>query len=154
MANSIRTSIMSALSSALRDIQGGTAYNSTIGNVYDQIKNYNQISPDEMPAIFPIDADERMERATLNGANDTSADLTVIITSMLHNTTGVTATARGNLLQDIGKCVVTASQITAITALWFVEVVKVATDMGTIPEYSIHDQEVHFRYYFQSTDGG
>jgi hypothetical protein len=145
---------MSALSSALRDIQGPTAYNATVSTIYEQIRNYSQLAPDEMPAVFPIDADERMERATFNGLHDTSADLTVIITSMLHNSEGVTPTARADILQDIGKCVTTASQLSGITAIWFVEVTKVATDMGTIPEYSIHDQEVHFHYYYQSTDGG
>jgi len=154
MADSIRTTIMSAVTSALSDIKGPTAYNSTISTVWGEIKAYNQLSPSQMPAVFPIDADEIKTRKTFSGGADTDADLTVIITSMLYNRTGVTATARGDLLRDIEKAMMTASQISAITSLWLVECTKVATDMGTIPMYSIHDQEMHFHYYYQSTDGG
>ena len=154
MADSTRTQIMSAVSSALSDIVSGSAYNTTVTYVGDYIKAYNEVPLSSFPAVFPIDADERKEHQAFSGAYDMAADLTVIVTSMLYNRTGVTATARGDLLRDIEKALVTASQISAITTVWNVECVKVATDMGTLPMYSIHDQEFHFHYSYQSTVGG
>jgi hypothetical protein len=155
---SARYLILEAVTSALQDINASSssAYVSTVAYVSQNIKAYNQISPSQMPACFPIDTNEVKEHLSFSGAEDMTSDLTVTITSMLYNKTGVTAIARGDLLRDIERAMDTVPSNTALSAInvWHVHCERTITDQGTIPMYSIHDQEVHFNYTFRGSDGG
>lgn len=157
MANSIRQQIMVAVVSSLSNISEYNGYQTDVEFVSENMKHFTELGTDKFPAVFPIDTDETKESFTFRpdtSALDMKSTLTVLVTSYLFSRTGVTSTARGDLLRDIEKAMMNATAMTTITNVLDIRPMKVTTDQGTVENYSIHDQEFQIDYLYNHADGG
>ena len=157
MANSVRQNIMVAVVSSLTNIASGSTYATDVKFVSENIKHWAEVDNSKFPAVFPIDTDETKESFTFRPdgtAYDMKSTLTILVTSYLYSRTGVTSTARGNLLRDIEKAMMNATAMTTIANVIDIRPMRVTTDQGTLDNYSIHDQEFAIDYLYNHADGG
>lgn len=156
MANSTRQDIMIAVLSALSNITTARGYQSSVKTCTESIKHWQEVGQDNFPALFPIDSDEAKEPFTFRdtSAQDMKSTLTIVVTSYLYSRTGVTASARCDLLRDIECAMLNATAMTTITNVLDIRPVRVTTDQGTIENYSIHDSEFAIDYTYNHVNGG
>jgi len=149
---SVRHQIMDAVIAALEGITSANGYSTDVAMVSESIKHWEEIDKDDFPCCFPIDADEKKEWASFGGTSDLEGNLTIIVTSMVYSTTNTTRTARTNLIRDVEKAILNDSTLAAL--ILNIAPVRVVTDRGTIPNYSVFDQEFLITYRYGSSAGG
>ena len=157
MANSIRQQIMVAVVSSLTNITKDNDYQTDMKFVSENIKHWEEVDNNKFPAAFPIDTNEAKEAFTFRpdtSAGDMKSTLTVLVTSYLFSRTGVTVQSRSDLLRDIEKAMMNATAMTEISSITDIRPVNIITDQGSIPNYSIHDQEFAIDYVYNHADGG
>jgi len=154
MADSVRKDIMDAVITALEAVDAGEVYTSTIALVSESLPmSVEQIDANDLPACFPIDADEMRSSMTIgSGTLDMQADLTVVITCVVYDQMDQTRQARTDLMRDVEKTMLNNTSLAALVQ--WVEPGRITTDKGEIPNYSVWDQEFTIRYLYSSTNGG
>jgi len=143
---------MDAVIDALEGITVANGYSTEVAYVSESIKHWEQIDKNLFPCCFPIDTDETKEWATIGGATDVEGDLTIVVTSMVYSSTNTTRTARTNLLRDVEKAIL--NDTTLLGLILNIAPVRVVTDRGAIPNYSVFDQVFLITYRYSSTAGG
>jgi len=155
MANSIRQQIMSAVVIALDAIVAGSTYVTTVAHVSESLPEgpIEHIDLSKIPACFPIDADEDRGPSLVGEADgNMEGRLTVLITCAVYSATNSTRQARNDLMRDVEKALMNDSSLDALTL--DVEPMRVVTDKGVIPNFSVWDQEFLVTYRYNRTDGG
>ena len=154
MAYSIRHQIMDAVLAALETITVENGYESEVGLVSESIQNHEQIPKKNLPAVFPIDSDERREWVEMKESSeqDIEGHLELIITCVVYDRNDKTRQQRTDLMRDVEKALFNDSTFSALI-LW-VDPLGVVTDKGMIPNYSIWDQSYRVNYRYNSDNGG
>jgi len=154
MADSVRKQIIDAVIAALEAVDAGDDFVSTIAHVSESLpKSVSKIEMSQLPACFPIDADEvRRSRTIGSGTNDMEAELTIIVTCVVWDLNDSTRQARTDLMRDVEKTMLNNTSLAAL--IEWVEPGRITTDKGSIPNYSIWDQEFTIQYTYSSADGG
>jgi len=153
-ADSIRRQILSATVTALRGITKANGYQTDVKYVSETYTGYETVSKSKLPACFPIDTDEERSWEALEDTSTTDmrAELTILVTSVVHDPQNVTRLQRTNLLRDVEKALLNNAALGAL--IHEIEPQSVVTDKGTIPNFSIFDQEFIITYFYNSAVGG
>ena len=152
---SIRQQIMSAVTTALTAIVAGATYVSTVAQVSESLPEgpVEHIDPKDVPACFPIDADELRSPALVGDDEDNmEGRLTVLVTCVVYSATNSTRQARNDLMRDVEKALLNDSSLAAL--ILDIEPARVTTDKGVIPNFSVWDQEFLVSYRYNRADGG
>jgi len=154
MANSVRHQIMDAVTAALEGITVANGYQTEVKYVSEGMEDYEQISKSKLPAVFPIDADEKRTWATIAGdsADDLEGELMLVVSCYVYDRQNVTRQQRTDLMRDVEKALMNNTAIDAL--ILYMEPDKIVTDRGTIPNFSIWDQSYKLTYRYQHTNGG
>jgi len=154
MPNSVRMQIMDAVIAALNAIDAGDDFVSTVAHVSESLpKSVSKIDINQMPACFPIDADEiRRSREIGSGAGDIEGELTIIVTCVVWDLNDSTRQARTDLMRDVEKTMLNDISLAAL--IEWIEPGRITTDTGSIPNFSVWDQEFTIQYTYNSADGG
>ena len=149
MADPIRTQIIDKVISALSAV-------TTITTVSESIKHWEELDKNGFPYAFPVDTDETKEPFTLQASTgaDMLSTLTILVTGMVYSGTNVTRATRVRMIRNVEKALVTSAALKAITGFLWILPTRVVTDKGSIPNYSIWDQEFQIQYIYESSDGG
>lgn len=145
---------MDAVIDALEGITVANGYETEVEKVSESLESYEQIDKKDLPAIFPIDADEPREYAVMPDSSDLDiqAALEVIVTCVVFDRYNNTRQQRTDLMRDVGKAMLNDTALEAL--ILYIEPMGVVTDKGTIPNFSIWDQSYRITYRFDSADGG
>jgi len=145
---------MTQVTSALTNITTDNDYNTTVGSVGEKIQHWEQVNKSDFPALFPIDADEAKDSFAIGtGDGNMLGTLTVLVTAMVFNTDDdARRLARTNLMLDVEKALVNHAALAALIV--DIRPTRIVTDKGTIPDYSIWDQEFEIDYQYDREDGG
>ena len=154
MADSVRHQIMDAIIAALEGITKAGGYETDVKYVSESYLGYEVISKSKLPACFPIDTDERKGWESLAGTSTTDmrGELTVVVNSVVFHPQDATRQLRTDLLRDVEKAIVNDSTLGGLALM--IEPQSVVTDKGTIPNFSIFDQEFLITYLYDSAYGG
>jgi len=145
---------MDAVIAALEGITKVNGYQTDVKYVSETYKGYEQISKSKLPACFPIDTDERKGWESMAGTSTTDmrGELTVLVTSVVFHPQDITRQLRTDLLRDVEKAIVNDSTLGGLAMM--IEPQDVITDKGTIPNFSVFDQEFLITYFYNSESGG
>jgi hypothetical protein len=155
MANSVRQQVMSAVVAALETIIAGSTYVTTLASVSESLPEgpVENIDLKDVPACFPIDADEdRMPALVGDDQDNMEGRLTVLITCVVHSATNSTRQARNDLMRDVEKALLNDTSLASL--ILDIEPTRITTDKGVIPNFSVWDQEFLVSYRYNRTDGG
>ncbi len=128
----------------------------SITTVSESIKHWEELDKNGFPYSFPIDTDEEKDFFTLTQSTgaDMESNLTILVTSMVYSRKNATRDARCNLIRDIEQALVTSTAMQSVSGFLTIQPTRVVTDKGTIPNYSVWDQEFMIRYIYESENGG
>jgi len=145
---------MDAVIAALEAVDAGDDFVSTIAHVSESLpKSISKIDINQMPACYPIDADEmRRSRIIGSGDGDIESEFGIIVTCVVWDLNDSTRQARTDLMRDVEKTLLTNSSLAAL--IEWIEPGRITTDKGSIPNYSVWDQEFTIQYAYNSADGG
>ena len=145
---------MDKVLAGLAKISVENEYKTDVKLVSEKLQAPDQIPKKHLPAVFPIDADEKREYAHLVGSSDIDlqGQLEVIITCVVYDRENNTRQQRTDLLRDVEKIMLNDSALSALVE--WIEPVEVVTDRGTIPNFSVWDQTYRIIYRYNSADGG
>ncbi len=154
MANSVRHQIMDAYIAALKGITKANGYQTNVKRVSEKLEGHEQISKSDLPALFPIDTDEKRAWVLIGATTDANleAELTIMTTCVVYDRLNSTRQQRTDLMRDVGKAVMNDTTLGAL--IIDIEPMGVVTDQGTIPNYSIWDQKHLITYRYNAVDGG
>ncbi len=154
MANSVRHQIMDAVIAALKGITKANGYQTNVKRVSEKLENHEQISKSDFPAVFPIDTDEKRAWVLIGATTDANleAELTILVTCNVYDRFNCTRQQRTDLMRDVEKAVMNDTTLGAL--IIDIEPKGVVTDQGTIPNYSIWDQQYMITYRYNAVDGG
>lgn len=149
MADSKRKLIMDAALADLALIEG-------VAYVSERIVHWEELDRSKFPALFPLDEDEEKSPyvfTSIGKAEDRKSVLTLRVTGYVYAADDETRASRVALIQAVEKtlCAVGGKVLEVAHS---VEPRRVITDKGTIPNYSIWDQEFAIEYHYRQADGG
>lgn len=149
MPDPIRKQLIDKALSALNAV-------TTITTVSESIRHPEELDKNGFPYSFPIDTNEEKTPFTLqqSAGSDMDSTLTMLVTSMVYSRTNATRTARCDLIRKIEKALVGSTAMQAVSGFVWIQPTRVATDQGTIPNFSVWDQEFEIRYIYESDNGG
>ena len=105
-------------------------YKTDVKKVSESLESHEQISKSDMPALFPIDADEKRNWAQIAGTSslDLEGELELVVTAVVFDRQNKTRQARTDLLRDVEKIMLNDTALLALVL--FVEPMGVVTDKG------------------------
>jgi len=145
---------MSAIVTALEGIATSAYVTSTLALVSESLpESIAAIDIKDLPAVFPIDADEEYESNEIgSGTIDIECTLTIVVTCVIFNQYNVTRQARTDLIRDVTKALLNDAALESL--INYIEPLRTTTDKGVVQNYSIWDQEVVVNYDYTSANGG
>lgn len=154
MADSVRHQIMDAVVAELKAIRRTAGYESDVKLVSEKWQGYQTVALSDLPAIFPIDGNEKKKPSAvgIGASDDTEATLTVTCTCIIYDRLGNLRQKRTDLIRDVEKALVNGSTLDGLIS--YIEPTEIITDGGTVENYSIWDQSFEITYTYASTAGG
>ena len=153
MADSTRHQIMDAVIEALEGITKLAGYETTVKKVSEQWVPYTEMDLKDVPAIFPLDADESKEYISIGiGEDAVEAELGILCTCYVFDAKNDTRLKRTNMMRDVEKALCNNSAVDAL--IEFIEPGDVVTEKGSIQDWSIWEQNFKITYRYSSTAGG
>jgi len=140
---SIREQIRVNIITVLGTISTGSGYNFTIGSVGKQLKDFDNIKSDDLPAVFVINADEKKDDADVNELSNT---LTVAVYLVVKNKTDAPGDL-DNLLEDVEKAVCLDRYRGLPNLVVNTRPAKIETDKGSVPPFGFAEIDFEVEYF-------
>jgi hypothetical protein len=148
---SIRQDILDATVDALKKITKRNGYNTNVSYVstYLNIKHPEEINHRDLPALFPYDDNEEKEALSIFNSTkpDMMSTLSIIVTAVVYDRRGDTATMRTDLMEDVEKVLVNDEDLMELL-IENPTPVGIATDKGAFDNYSVWDQTFEMKYIY------
>jgi len=156
-AESERYFILSKVIEVLGMISKANGYLTDVNYVSEtlDIKHPEELDKNKFPALFPIDGDELKEAFALFGSegDDMQSTMELVVTGMIHEPSGKTASPRSNLIKDVEKALVMDDELTALL-MERISPTRVVTDKGFFGLYSVFDMVFELTYIYDHEEGG
>ena len=154
MATTLRASIMDRVLVLLGDITIANGYLTDVALVTEEIKQYNEFKPKEIPALVPMDIGEEKETVAIPTGSSYGQQgvLSLRVSAVVHDRYNRTRTKRLNLMQDVEKAMLNDATLKALR-VW-VDPARVVTDDGDIRYFSVWDQYFDITYHYDRSNGG
>ena len=125
-----------------------------ITSVHSELKHHEELGKDQFPAVFPIDGDEAKTKLcyfSTTYSDDMASTMSVIVTCYVYDETTGLIESRLSLMQDIEQAIMTDTSLGRIADP---VPIRIVTDDGQIPKYSIFDIEFENHYMYNHATGG